>query len=198
MPTRWPRRSASACRCRIGRSSSSCHDRRCRRSTGRHTRRPAAWRRGAYVLADAPDGKPEVLLLATGSEVSLCVTASEQLASEGIKARVVSMPSWELFDDQSQEYRDRVLPPEVTARVAVEEASTFGWERYTGLQGRRPWYAHVRPVGADEGRRPALRVRCGPRGQRRPGTGRTSSAPVLRPSVARPRTPRWSGQPRRE
>src|ERR671930_1085311 len=90
---------------------------------------------GAYVLADAPDGKPDVLLLATGSEVSLCVTAYEQLASEGIKARVVSMPSWELFDHQSQEYRDRVLPPEVTARVAVEEASTFGWERYTGPQG---------------------------------------------------------------
>jgi transketolase len=90
---------------------------------------------GAYVLADAPDGKPDVLLLATGSEVSLCVTAYEQLASEGIKARVVSMPSWELFEYQSQEYRDRVLPPDVTARVAVEEASTFGWERYTGLQG---------------------------------------------------------------
>jgi transketolase len=90
---------------------------------------------GAYVLADAPDGKPDVLLLATGSEVSLCVTAYEQLASEGIKARVVSMPSWELFEHQSQEYRDHVLPPEVTARVAVEEASTFGWERYTGRQG---------------------------------------------------------------
>jgi transketolase len=67
--------------------------------------------------------------------VSLCLTAYEQLASEGIKARVVSMPSWELFEHQSQEYRDRVLPPEVMARVAVEEASTFGWERYTGLQG---------------------------------------------------------------
>jgi transketolase len=90
---------------------------------------------GAYVLADAPEGGPDVLLLATGSEVALCVAAYEQLAAEGIKARVVSMPSWELFDHQSQEYRDRVLPPEVTARVAVEEASTFGWERYTGPQG---------------------------------------------------------------
>jgi transketolase len=90
---------------------------------------------GAYVLADAPDGRPDVLLLATGSEVSLCIAAYEQLASEGIKARVVSMPSWELFDHQSQAYRDRVLPPEVTARVAVEEGSTFGWERYTGPQG---------------------------------------------------------------
>jgi transketolase len=91
--------------------------------------------KGAYVLADAEDGKPEVLLLATGSEVSLCVHAYEQLKKEGIKARVVSMPSWELFDHQSQEYRDSVLPPSVTARVAVEQASTLGWHRYTGLDG---------------------------------------------------------------
>lgn len=90
---------------------------------------------GAYVLADAPDHKPDVLLLATGSEVSLCITAYEQLKSEGIKARVISMPSWELFENQSREYRDSVLPPEITARVAVEEASTFGWERYTGFDG---------------------------------------------------------------
>jgi transketolase len=91
--------------------------------------------RGAYVLADAPDGKPDVLLLATGSEVALCVEAYERLKAEGIKARVVSMPSWELFDDQPQEYRDRVLPPEVTARVSVEQASTFGWARYVGDRG---------------------------------------------------------------
>jgi transketolase len=91
--------------------------------------------RGAYVLADAPDHRPAVLLLATGSEVSLCITAHEQLQSEGIKARVISMPSWELFDSQSQEYRDSVLPPAIAARVAVEEASTFGWERYTGIDG---------------------------------------------------------------
>ena len=91
--------------------------------------------RGAYVLADASDQKPDVLLLATGSEVSLCVTAYEQLKSEGIKARVISMPSWELFENQSREYRDNVLPPEITARVAVEEAATFGWERYTGFDG---------------------------------------------------------------
>jgi len=90
---------------------------------------------GAYVLVDAPETKPDVLLMATGSEVSLCLAAHEQLASEGIKARVISMPSWELFESQSLEYRDGVLPPEVTARVAVEEASTFGWERYTGLHG---------------------------------------------------------------
>ncbi len=91
--------------------------------------------RGAYVLADAPDHRPDVLLLATGSEVSLCVDAFKQLTSEGIKARVVSMPSWELFESQSREYRDSVLPPEITARVAVEEASTFGWERYAGTEG---------------------------------------------------------------
>jgi transketolase len=91
--------------------------------------------RGAYVLADAPHGKPDVLLLGTGSEVSLCVTAYEQLKSEGINARVISMPSWELFEHQSQEYRDSVLPPDILARVAVEEASIFGWERYAGTSG---------------------------------------------------------------
>jgi transketolase len=90
---------------------------------------------GAYVLADAPDGKPDVLLLASGSEVALCLDAYERLKAEGIKARVVSMPSWELFDDQPQEYRDRVLPPAVTARVSVEQASTFGWAKYVGVSG---------------------------------------------------------------
>ncbi|GAB1541263.1 transketolase [Scytonema sp. NUACC21] len=93
--------------------------------------------RGAYVLADTPDGKPDVLLIATGSEVSLCVNAYEQLVSEGIKARVISMPSWELFEQQSQEYRDSVIPPTVTARVCVEQASTFGWSQYVGLGGDR-------------------------------------------------------------
>jgi transketolase len=91
--------------------------------------------RGAYVLADASDGKPDVLLLATGSEVVLCLAAYEQLKAEGIKARVVSMPSWELFDDQPAEYRNRVLPPQVTARVSVEQASTFGWAKYVGATG---------------------------------------------------------------
>ena len=76
-----------------------------------------------------------MLLLATGSEVSLCVRLIEQLKSEGIKARVISMPSWELFENQSQEYRDSVLPPQIWARVAVEEASTFGWERFAGVEG---------------------------------------------------------------
>jgi transketolase len=92
--------------------------------------------RGAYVLAEAPGGKPHVLLLASGSEVALCLAAHEQLKAEGIQARVVSMPSWELFDDQPQDYRDHVLPPTVTARVSVEQASTFGWARYVGSAGR--------------------------------------------------------------
>jgi len=102
----------------------------------RATYAPAAGlARGAYVLADAPDGDPDVLLIATGSEVSLCVTARERLAAEGINARVVSMPSWELFDAQPAEYRNSVLPSEVTARVAIEEASPFGWARYAGTEG---------------------------------------------------------------
>jgi len=92
--------------------------------------------RGAYVLADAPDGNPEVIVIATGSEVALAVDAHEQLLRDGVRSRVVSMPSWDIFEQQSQEYRDSVLPPEVTARVAVEQASTFGWERYVGTQGR--------------------------------------------------------------
>jgi transketolase len=90
---------------------------------------------GAYILADSPDGQPEVILIGTGSEVSLCVAAYEQLTSQGIKARVVSMPSWELFEQQEQAYRDHVLSPAVTARVAVELASTFGWAHYVGPTG---------------------------------------------------------------
>ena len=92
--------------------------------------------RGAYVLADAEGGTPDVLLLATGSEVGLCVDAYEQLKGEGIQARVVSMPSWELFEQQDQQYRDSVIPPDVSARVSVELASTLGWDRYVGLRGR--------------------------------------------------------------
>src|SRR5262249_43012696 len=91
--------------------------------------------RGAYVLADAPDRKPDVILLATGSEVVLCLDAHESLKKEGIKSRVVSMPSWELFDDQPREYRESVLPPTVKARVSVEQASTFGWAKYVGTTG---------------------------------------------------------------
>jgi transketolase len=96
--------------------------------------------RGAYVLADAPGGKPEVLLLATGSEVSLCVDAHEQLVGQGVRSRVVSMPSWEIFEyhcAKHPEYREQVLPAAVTARVSVEQAATFGWGEYVGPQGRR-------------------------------------------------------------
>ena len=92
--------------------------------------------RGAYILADAASGKPQVILMASGSEVCLCVDAYEKLKAEGIRARVVSMPSWDLFEHQDQSYRDEVLPPDITARVAVEQASTFGWAQYTGPKGR--------------------------------------------------------------
>src|SRR5262249_42259646 len=91
---------------------------------------------GAYVLADAPGGEPEVILIASGSEVSLAVAAHEQLLAEGIRSRVVSMPSWEIFEHQTEEYRDSVLPPNVKARVAVEQGSTLGWERYVGATGQ--------------------------------------------------------------
>jgi transketolase len=92
--------------------------------------------RGGYVLVDAEGGKPEVILIGTGSEVSLCVDAYEKLKSEGIKARVVSLPSWELFEQQDQAYQDSVLPPGVKARVAVEKGAAFGWERWVGHAGR--------------------------------------------------------------
>ena len=89
--------------------------------------------KGAYVLADSD--KPEVVLIGTGSEVSLCVAAYEQLKGEGVKARVVSMPSWELFEHQTPEYKESVIPPSVKARVCVEQGGTFGWERYAGDGG---------------------------------------------------------------
>jgi transketolase len=92
--------------------------------------------KGGYVLADAADGKPDVILMASGSELSLCVDAYEKLKGEGVKARVVSMPSWELFEQQDAAYKASVLPPDVSARVAVEMASPFGWERYTGTKGK--------------------------------------------------------------
>jgi transketolase len=92
--------------------------------------------KGAYVLADAPARKPDVILLASGSEVILALQAHEQLLAQGIHSRVVSMPSWDIFESQPQEYRDSVLPPGVKARVAVEQASSFGWERYVGMAGR--------------------------------------------------------------
>ncbi len=92
--------------------------------------------RGAYVLADAPGGKPEAILIASGSELSLAVDAHGQLLTEGIRSRVVSIPSWDIFEHQPREYRESVLPPGITARLAIEQASTFGWERYVGWAGR--------------------------------------------------------------
>jgi transketolase len=92
--------------------------------------------RGAYVLADAPGANPEVILIATGSELSLAVDAHGKLTAEGIRSRVVSMPSWDIFEQQTREYRDDVLPPDVKARIAIEQASTFGWDRYVGSEPR--------------------------------------------------------------
>jgi transketolase len=92
--------------------------------------------KGGYVLTDAKDGKPDVLLIGTGSEVSMCVAAHELLAKDGVKSRVVSLPCWELFEHQPQEYKDAVLPPSVKARVSVEKASTLGWRRYVGTTGK--------------------------------------------------------------
>src|SRR4029077_3624169 len=99
----------------------------------RTTYAPAAGvARGAYVLADTPGGNPEVILIASGSEVILAVDAHETLLRQGIRSRVVSMPSWDIFDDQTPEYRDSVLPPAVKSRVAIEQGSVLGWERYVG------------------------------------------------------------------
>ncbi len=92
--------------------------------------------RGAYVLGDPPGGNPEVILIASGSELSLAVQAHERLLAEGVRSRVVSMPSWDIFEQQPREYRETVLPPRVKARVAVEQGSTLGWERYVGESGR--------------------------------------------------------------
>jgi len=92
--------------------------------------------RGAYILGDAPEGNPELILIGSGSEVSLAVQAYEQLLAEGVRVRVVSMPSWDIFEHQTPQYRDSVFPPNVKARVAIEQASTLGWERYVGQDGR--------------------------------------------------------------
>jgi transketolase len=91
--------------------------------------------KGAYVLADADGGKPQVILIGTGSEVALCVEAYEQLNKDGVRGRVVSMPSWELFERQTQEYREEVLPSTIKARVAVEQGVALGWAQYVGRSG---------------------------------------------------------------
>jgi transketolase len=97
---------------------------------------PTGVAKGAYILADSPDGKPALILMATGSEVSLCISVYETLSAEGRKVRVVSMPSWEIFEKQSAEYRESVLPASVPARISVEQASTFGWSQYVGHAGK--------------------------------------------------------------
>jgi transketolase len=91
--------------------------------------------RGAYILADAEQGKPSIILIGTGSEVALCAAVHDRLVEDGVPARLVSMPSWELFEQQDQAYRDSILPPDVTARVAVEQGSVIGWDRYVGPAG---------------------------------------------------------------
>jgi transketolase len=91
--------------------------------------------KGGYILGDTKDGKPEVILIGTGSELSLCVSAYEKLTADGVRARVVSMPSTDIFDAQDEAYKNSVLPPNVRARVSVEAGSIFGWERYVGLDG---------------------------------------------------------------
>src|SRR5664280_3817861 len=103
----------------------------------KHYAAAAGVARGAYIMADAEGGKPAVILLGTGSEVALCVEVYEKLKQEGIAARVVSMPSWELFERQDQAYRDSVLPPEIAARVSVEAGSVIGWDRYVGMAGAK-------------------------------------------------------------
>jgi transketolase len=92
-------------------------------------------RRGAYILADSPLGKPEVILIATGSEVHLALEAYEKLQCEGIRTRVVNMPSWELFEAQPERYHLEVLLPDVTARISIEAGVTHGWHKYVGLEG---------------------------------------------------------------
>ena len=97
----------------------------------------SAYASAEEALQHLPKDKPDVILIGTGSEVALCVEAYEKLKAEGVQARVVSMPSWKIFDNQDKAYKDSVLPPSVTARVSVEMAATFGWEHYVGLKGRK-------------------------------------------------------------
>ena len=128
--------------------------------------------RGAYVMADAEGGKPAVILIGTGSEVALCVEAYEALKQEGIAARVVSMPSWELFEQQDQAYRDSVLPPDVTARVSVEAGSVIGWDRYVGATGARIGMHTLRRIRADRGSDEEIRLHDGECRRRREGAAR--------------------------
>ena len=92
--------------------------------------------RGAYVMADTPGGAPEIILIGSGSEVALVVEAHETLSREGIRSRVVSMPSWDIFEGQPEAYRESVLPAQIKARIAVEQGSVLGWDRYVGAGGQ--------------------------------------------------------------
>ena len=145
----------------------------------------AGLQRGGYVLADAADGKPEVILIGTGSEVSLCVAAYEKLTAEGVKARVVSLPCWELFDAQPAEYRDAVLPPDVTRRVAVELGVKQGWEQVH--RPVRPVHRHVRLRRVGPGRRAAEALRL--HGRERRGRGEEAVRKVGRQKFLHPREP---------
>ena len=116
--------------------------------------------RGAYVLIDAGDGEPDVILIATGSEVALALSARDELGGEGVRARVVSMPCSELFDRQPQAYRDEVLPPAIKVRVAIEQASTLGWHRYVG-DGGAIVGMHTFGASAPLKMRPKCLFRCG-------------------------------------
>ena len=128
-----------------------------------HTIRRAV-ARGAYMLADAKSGKPSVILIGTGSEVALCVDAYEVLMREGIAARVVSMPSWELFEQQDQTYRDSILPPEVTARVSVEQASVIGWGPLRRREWRQDRHAHLWFISSAQGLAHKVRIHTGQSG----------------------------------
>jgi membrane protein DedA with SNARE-associated domain/transketolase C-terminal domain/subunit len=135
--------------------------------------------RGAYVLADPPGGNPEVIFIASSSELSLAVDAHETLLVEGIRSRVVSMPFWDIFDHQPEEYRDEVLPPNVKARVAVEQASTLGWERYVGSSGHVIGMTTFGASAPPEGTSEEVRIRARPgRGHREGATGQTVSTRV--------------------
>ena len=162
MRTRRLRHGGSRCGTRPDQSGWCSRDRSFPCSIARCSARPQDTARGAYVLADAQAGsRPELILIATGSEVSLALEAHRQLSGEGVRSRVVSMPCWELFEAQPKEYRDAVLPPDVTSRVSVEAASPFGWERYVGAGRRDHWYRSLRRLGARPRGDEAIRIHGG-------------------------------------
>ena len=169
-PTKSWRRTATSCNCATSPPSSFSRASRCRPWIAANTRPRPAWLTAPTSWPTPRAANPEVILIATGSEVSLAVDAHENLLAEGIRSRVVSMPSWDIFDHQTQEYRDSVLPPNVTARVAIEQASTFGWERYVGNCGPHHRHENVRGLRAPQGTPEEVRFRTGPGGRGCKGT----------------------------